>query len=165
MRAEGGVIITQGCYIFPDSTQPQSQCDISSAMNMYSAYSSSNQLAYIKPNISFTGLDVTTTVPDVANEPVFCGPHQFTFEVYFTNDSLLGGNYSLILSFYNTANQLIASVFKSSGFALSGSYTVSYNNGIVSSPAGAAVNETATSSEFKLRFAFGTGMRGRARFH
>lgn len=165
MKADGGVVITPGCYIFADSSPPQSQCDISSPMNVYSAYSSSNQFVYIKPNINFTGLDITPTVPDVANEPVFCGPHQFTFEVYFTNDSLLGGNYSLLLSFYNTANQLIASVFKSSGFALSGSYTVSYNNGIVSSPAGSLVNETTTSSEFKLRFAFGTGMRGRARFH
>lgn len=165
MKATGGVIIDQGCNIFSDPSPAQSQCDISSPLNLYSSYLKSAQAQYIRPNETYTALELTSSVPDVTTEPVFCGAHQFTFEVYFTADSLSGGNYSLVWSFYNTANQLIASVNKSSGFALSGVYTVSYNNGIVSSPAGALVNEPSTSSEFKLRFQFGYNMRGRGHFH
>ena len=165
MKATGGVIIDQGCKIFSDPSPAQSQCDISSPLNLYSPYLTSAQVHYITPNETYTALVLSSTVPDVTTEPVFCGAHQFTFEVYFTNDSLTGGNYSLVWSFYNTANQLIASVNKSSGFALSGVYTVSYNNGIASSPAGALVSEIGTSPEFKLRFQFGYNMRGRGRFH
>lgn len=169
MKADGGVLITQGCYIFSDSSATPSQCDISSPMNVYSSYQGTPPLGitYIYPdyNTNFTTLAINQSQPLISNLPVFCGAHEFTVETYFT--SLPTPQfYTVIWAFYNPLNNdnLMASVRMDTdgvrSLVPSTSYTVSYNNGLISYPVpgvnspgstpSPTVTENATNTAFKV---------------
>lgn len=167
MKADGGVIITPGCYIFADSSPPQPQCDISSPMNAYSSYQGTPPLGatYIYPdyNTNFTTLAINQSQPLLSNLPVFCGAHEFTVETYFTSLPTVQF-YTVIWSFYTPLDNLIATVrMETDGvrrLVPSTSYTVSYNNGVTSYPVPgvnspgstplSTVTEYATNTAFKV---------------
>jgi hypothetical protein len=165
MKTEGGIILTEGFHLFPDSQGPQ--CDISAPMNAYSVYNKSNQYSYILPSpvTGYTTVDFYSSF-NVSTAPVFCGAHQFTGELNFAMPyALSGGNYLMRWNFYNAStNALMSTVSLTSGFNPSGIYTVAYNNGLTSYPSG-TVTETSTSSAFKMSFYYGVNMGARGYFH
>lgn len=159
MKAEGGIIVTQGCSMFSDSqaSPPGSSCDISSPMNAYSPYSggTTQSRIYPDPATNYTTLLHNTSFP--SPQAVFCGAHQFTVETYFTSLNSIFQDYMVMWTFHSVSTgQQIANVrldsFSGSGnyFQPSTSYTVVYNNGLVSWPNAPSptVTETSTASEF-----------------
>lgn len=170
MRADGGILVTPGCSIFADSQSapPESSCDISSPMNAYSAYYGAYNLSKIYPDpaTNFTTLRNDNGFP--SPQAVFCGSHQFTVETYFTNLNTTFQGYMILWTFYSASTGQQIAYVRMDSVAGSGrylqpstSYTVTYNNGLVSWPvpgqnglSGSApeptISQTSTASEFHV---------------
>lgn len=133
-------------------------------MNAYSNYASSNQLQYIYTTNGTSLVTTSSSAPNYASLPTFCGPHQFTLETSFP---VSGNNYYMSWVFLDSSNQQIAQVTKIGGVSIYSSYTVAYNNGITSYPTGSSVNTTsgANFSVFKVFIQYGYSMMARGYFH
>lgn len=143
MKISDGALVNGGCYIFPDSGGAQPPVyDISSPLNVFTNnYLSSNEYSYVyhsNSTNSLVGVSGIASAPTTSNLSVFYGEHNISLQTF---SPVTGGSNEMNWWFYGaTTGDLKARVIRTGTFSAFTTYTVNYNNGIQSVPAGASID-------------------------